>query len=142
MYAHCANARVSKKFKSTKINYAQLDGNYNPISTNQPPSTTSNELTPNEKDNDDYDVDLMIHQHHDSDDTLHFNAPPKSSQTITSVHKYERTPSTSNALMIRTSVCNNANSLWHLMVFHQSIHQDQLPMHQISVMIIKNIWSR
>lgn len=98
MYAHCANARVSKKFKSTKINYAQLDGNYNPISTNQPPSTTSNELTPNEKDNDDYDVDLMIHQHHDSDDTLHFNAPPKSSQTITSVHKYERTPSTSNAL--------------------------------------------
>lgn len=101
MYAHCSNARVSKKFKSTKIHYDQLDGNYNPISSKQPPSTTSNDLTPNEKDNDDYDMDLLTHQHHDSDDdNLQCNGDtlPKSSNTITSVRRYERTPSTSNTL--------------------------------------------
>ncbi|KAI5948684.1 SNF3 [Candida theae] len=95
MYAHCANARVSKKFKSTKINYAELDGNYNLIDNpqlHQPASTTSNELTPTEKDNDE---DLLIH--HDFDDaTSHFNAPPKSKHTTTSTHRYERTPSSSN----------------------------------------------
>ncbi|KAI5952556.1 SNF3 [Candida jiufengensis] len=56
MYAHCNNARISNKFKSTKIHYDQLDENYNPISPLPPASTTSNDLSPNEKDHEEEDL--------------------------------------------------------------------------------------
>lgn len=45
MYVHCDNARVSTKFISTKIDFAHLDENYNPIPMTQlPDSTSSNEM--------------------------------------------------------------------------------------------------
>ncbi|KAG7660498.1 SNF3 [[Candida] subhashii] len=59
MYAHCTSALSSEKFISTKIDYAKLDENYNPIAQT-PPSTTSNnttmsdELNTNEKDHHQY----------------------------------------------------------------------------------------
>ncbi|WLF79924.1 Plasma membrane low glucose sensor [Lodderomyces elongisporus] len=61
MYAHCTNPRTSTKFKSTKIQYDQMDENYNLIANSQPASTTSNDAS-NEKDI----HDTSTHEHSDS----------------------------------------------------------------------------
>lgn len=49
MYAHCSNARASKKFKSTKIDFAHLDENYNPIPQEHVPDSTSSNDVYNDK---------------------------------------------------------------------------------------------
>lgn len=49
MYAHCSNPRVSKKFKSTKIDFAHLDENYNPIPQEHVPDSTSSNDVYNDK---------------------------------------------------------------------------------------------
>ncbi|KAK6455669.1 high-affinity glucose transporter [Scheffersomyces xylosifermentans] len=52
MYAHCKNARVSSDFKSTKIDFARLDENYNAVDSASPheSATTSSPPSKNEKD--------------------------------------------------------------------------------------------
>ncbi|KAI5960981.1 SNF3 [Candida pseudojiufengensis] len=73
MYVHCNNARISNKFKSTKIHYDQLDDNYNPLNSLPPVSTSSNDLSPNEKDQDldlDHDLDHDNEQAQDSSNPM------------------------------------------------------------------------
>ncbi|CAI5758572.1 unnamed protein product [Candida verbasci] len=66
MYSHCANARVSNLFKSTKINFSQVDKDYHLISQeDSPPSST----TVHEKDSRSTTSKLTSIGHHENSET-------------------------------------------------------------------------
>ncbi|KAL6453122.1 RGT2 High glucose sensor RGT2 [Candida maltosa Xu316] len=103
MYAHCSNARVSYLFKSTKIDFAHLDENYNPIPNtaadqHAPDSTTSsNELYHDKQSNEmpypvqTYELQPLYHGKEQNDLTIiPYNNELSPSSTISTNDEHER----------------------------------------------------